>query len=194
MWTKNVELAIRAFLLFKELSPEYRDFRLVVAGMVDHKSQTYLAELKALVDGRDDVEFILTPSDSALRELYAHCYAVLFPPFNEDWGLVPLEANAFGKPVIACDNGGPKESQQHGETGFLVEAIPETFASAMALLVSNPELVRDMGGKARAHALKYDWSFFVQRMDDVLEAVAAGQDLHGSASVSSRSLEPMVLK
>jgi glycosyltransferase involved in cell wall biosynthesis len=179
MWTKNIELAVRAFVRFKSLSPSFKDFRLVIAGMVDRKSEEYLKELRALAEGRDDIEFVITPSDPELRELYARCFAVLFTPFNEDWGLVPLEANACGKPVIACDRGGPRESQRHGETGFLVDADPETFAQAMALLASDPDLVRRVGAQSREHSLKYDWSYFVQRMDDVLEVVASEGDRVG---------------
>jgi glycosyltransferase involved in cell wall biosynthesis len=176
MWTKNIGLAIHAFLRFKALSPSYKDFRLVIAGMVDRKSQEYLKELRALAEGRDDIEFVITPSDPELRELYSRCFGVLFTPFNEDWGLVPLEANACGKPVIACNRGGPRESQRHGETGFLVDSDPETFAQAMALLASDPELAQRVGAQGREHSLQYDWSNFVRRLDDVLEVVARGKD------------------
>lgn len=173
MWTKNLELAFHAFVRFKELCPSHRDFRLVVAGIVDKKSQAYLKALKELAEGRDDIEFVISPSDAALRKLYADCYTVLFPAFNEDWGLVPLEANAFGKPVIACDRGGPRESQRHGETGLLLEPDPERFAQAMALLAADEELVRKMGVQARGNAQKHDWSTFVDRTDHVLELLAS---------------------
>jgi glycosyltransferase involved in cell wall biosynthesis len=193
MWTKNIELAIRAFVRFKELSPTHAHFRLVIAGMLDAKSQKYLKELQALAQGRADIEFIITPSDSELRELYRRCYTVLFPPFNEDWGIVPLESNAFGKPVIACDRGGPKESQVHGETGFLVEPEPEEFAQSMALLAADPELARRMGQQGRKNTLQYDWSYFVNRMDDVLEMIARGTEPNRDGDgLARRVVEPEV--
>lgn len=175
MWTKNIELAISAFIKLKNAAPNVADFRLVIAGMVDKKSQPYLQMLRRLCGGRTDIEIVISPSDATLHRLYAGCYTVLFPAFNEDWGLVPLEANAFGKPVIASDRGGPIESQRHGATGLLLEPAVEEFAQAMALLAASPELVDKMGRQGRANAELYDWSSFVRRMDDVLETVASGE-------------------
>lgn len=172
MWTKNVETAIHGFMRFKKMRPAQRPFRLIVAGAVDVKSQPYLAYLREIAQHREDIEFVISPSDQVLDGLYANCYAALFPPFNEDWGMVPIEANAYGKPVIAVNRGGPLESQVHGKTGYLVAAEPEAFAKAMASLAENERLVRTMGEHARQHALKYDWSHFVARMDEVLEETA----------------------
>jgi glycosyltransferase involved in cell wall biosynthesis len=137
-----------------------------------------LAYLRETAQNRHDIEFVISPSDPVLHGLYANCYATLFPPFNEDWGMVPIEANAYGKPVIAVNRGGPLESQVHGKTGYLVPAEPEAFAKAMASLADDEQLVRTMGEQARQHALKYDWSRFVVRMDEVLED-AARQGLRG---------------
>jgi len=168
MWTKNVELAIQAFILFKK-SPELEHFRLVIAGRVDAKSQSYLEKLRKMTTYRDDVEFVISPTDNMLWSLYANCYSVLFPSFNEDWGMVPLEANTYGKPVIATNLGGPRESQVDGKTGFLVSLEPGAFAQAMARLVADEKLVRIMGHAARENARQYDWSHFVDRIDLVLE-------------------------
>jgi glycosyltransferase involved in cell wall biosynthesis len=175
MWTKNIELALDSFVRLKRESAAAGQFRLVVAGHLDHKSSPYLKTLRARCSGRDDVEFVISPSDARLRELYRACYAVLFPAFNEDWGIVPLEANAFGKPVIAIDGGGPVESQANGKTGFLVNANVDAFARAMARLVEDEGLVHRLGRSARAHAQRYDWFNFVSRIDDVMETIARSQ-------------------
>ncbi len=117
MWTKNVELGIRALM---ELKRSHRDvasvqpLRLVIAGMVDAKSRPYLAWLRELAVGRDDIEFVVCPPDADLFDLYDRCLAVLFTPPNEDWGIVPLEAMAFGKPVVSVNRGGPVESVLDG--------------------------------------------------------------------------------
>jgi glycosyltransferase involved in cell wall biosynthesis len=171
MWTKNIEIAIRAFLLFRSRLQDKGNFRLIIAGSVDEKSQAYLGDLRSMVVGRDDVEFIMSPSDDMLWNLYANCYAVLFPSFNEDWGIVPLEANAYGKPVIATNRGGPCESQLDGQTGFLVAPEPQAFAQAMECLADDAGLLEKMGRGARENVQKYDWTRFVKRMDTVLEEV-----------------------
>lgn len=172
MWTKNIELAIEAFKEFTRMRVESRGFRLVIAGAVDEKSAIYLESLRYLSIENGTIEFVISPSDAAMRELYANCYAVLFPAFNEDWGIVPLEANAFGKAVIACDAGGPRESQQHLRTGYLVDGSPHAFALAMTELLDDPSLPVTMGVAARQNAQKYDWGPFVRRLDDVLETVS----------------------
>jgi len=170
MWTKNIETAIKAFLIFKD--SDQRNFRLVVAGSLDSKSESYFRDLRLLVAGRDDVEFLISPSDRVLWDLYANCYAVVFPAFNEDWGIVPLEANVYGKPVIATDCGGPRESQLDGHTGFLVDPEPQAFAQAMKRLAGDRDLVQKIGRFARENAQQYDWSLFVNRIDTVLEHLA----------------------
>ena len=174
MWTKHLELAIDAFCRFKDSAPQ-SEFRLVLAGQVDQKSQGYFERLKRMSAQRNDIEFVVSPGDSALHNLYANCYAVLFPAFNEDWGMVPLEANAHGKPVIATDCGGPRYSQRNGQTGFLVPPAASSFAAAMQRLAENPDLTSDLGGRAREHSRRYDWSYFVSHVDDVVEELVHPQ-------------------
>lgn len=167
MWTKNIELGIRAFrtLCDRGSTPP---FRLVIAGMVDQKSRKYVAELRKLAAGLP-VEFRIAPSDSELAELYSTCYGVLFTAFNEDFGIVPVEAMAFAKPVIAVRKGGPAETIKHGEQGFLAEPNPENVASYMAQLVADPELAIRMGMAGRKTYGRYSWEQFTAHVDGALE-------------------------
>ena len=106
----------------------------VVAGMVDHKSATYMDDLQQLSGGDGTVLFVINPTQPELDLLYQGCYGGLFTAFNEDWGLVPLELMARGKPVIAVNRGGPTETVDHGVNGLLVEDDPESFAQVMLRL------------------------------------------------------------
>lgn len=171
MWTKNIELGIAAFRLFRESNPEFADFRLVIAGIVDRKSESYFKVLKQKADGDANIEFINFPSDEELAQLYRNAYTILFTPFNEDWGIVPLEAMAFGKPVVAVNRGGPQESIQHGIQGFLEEPAPSAFSARMAQLASDPALVRRMGRSGHQHSRLFSWERFTQRIDDEIEAL-----------------------
>lgn len=171
MWTKNIQLGIRAFLQFLADRPQARGFRLVVAGMVDAKSVPYLAELRALAGADSRIEFSLAPSDAALRRLYEECFAVLFTPLNEDLGIVPIEAMAFGKPVIAVNGGGPTETIQHGVQGFLEMPSPEAFAARMVELYDNPSRGWEMGRMGFQQARLFSWEHFVGRVDGELEAI-----------------------
>jgi len=175
MWSKNIELGLRAFFEFKSRSEDMvvRKSKLVVAGMADQKSQRYLDRLRDLADDRDDVEFVLGPSDEELFGLYDRCTAVLFPPPNEDWGIVPLEAMAFGKPVIAIERGGPAESIVHGETGFLCPDNPAAWAKAMLKLVTEPDLYDKQSRAARLRAEQYSWQSFADGIDEYLDSLTA---------------------
>ncbi|MBI5229332.1 glycosyltransferase family 4 protein [Candidatus Micrarchaeota archaeon] len=171
MWTKNIGLGIRAF---NELKAEgkLKGFKLVVAGSVDKKSEKYFSELRELMAGSPDIQFILSPHDKALFKLYDNAYAVFFTAINEDWGIVPLEGMAFGKPVIAVNEGGPKESVKNGETGLLVENNMEKMKEAMLFLAENPEKALGMGKKGRKEAEKYDWSHFVEKIDYYIDSLS----------------------
>ncbi|MBI3967986.1 MAG: glycosyltransferase [Chloroflexi bacterium] len=184
MWTKNHELGIRAFRELRErLAAERgRDFRLVIAGAVDAKSQPYIARLRELAGGDPAIRFVADPTDAQLFELYRRCYATLFTAFNEDWGIVPLEAMAYGKPVVATARGGPLESIIDGQTGFLREPESRAFAAALRQLVESPELTRRMGEAGHEHVKRYDWSAFVGRIDDELDTLRpARASLHLAA-------------
>jgi glycosyltransferase involved in cell wall biosynthesis len=167
MWTKNIELAIAAFKEFRRLGV-HDSIRLVIAGMVDNKSQAHLAELRLLADGLP-VEFVLSPSDEELFKLYSRCQAVVFPPPNEDWGLVPLEAMAFARPVIAIDRGGPQETVTDGVTGILCDDNgPESMTKAMCTLAET-DVALMMGRAGRERVAQFEWSKFVERIDSFAE-------------------------
>jgi glycosyltransferase involved in cell wall biosynthesis len=171
-WWKNIELSIEAFKRFRASTPMSSDFRLIVAGQVDDGSVGYFKKLQALARTCAGVEFVPNPSRSRLDALYSSCYAAVNTTLNEDWGIVPIEVNAYAKPVIAVNRGGPTESQADGQTGFLVPAEPEAFARAMAVLAADEQLARTMGRAGRKRARRYDWSHFVNRIDDVVEEMA----------------------
>jgi glycosyltransferase involved in cell wall biosynthesis len=172
MWQKNVELAIDAWMRFKPRASDSH-FRLVVAGMVDAKSRPYLASLQARVGTRPDISFVPGPTDAEMLDLYQRCWAVVFTPANEDWGLVPLEAMACGKPVLATRRGGPRETVVDGVTGFLRLDHPRTFANALTTLASMPsDRLDQLGVDARARALAFPWSRFVERIDDHVDELA----------------------
>jgi glycosyltransferase involved in cell wall biosynthesis len=147
-----------------------------MAGYVDKKSQPYLAALRRRAADLPQVRFIEAPDDADLLRLCQSAYAVLYPPFNEDWGLVPLEAMAVGKPVIAVNRGGPLETVVHQQTGFLTEPRAEAFASVMEQLADSPSLVRIMGKMARARALEFTWDRFAAGLDDSIVRVVESRE------------------
>jgi len=171
MWTKNIELGIKSFIKFKEKYKDLDEFKLIIAGQVDEKSKSYLYFLKNNSKKRDDIKFVISPSDKILNKMYSECWAVLFTSFNEDWGLAILEGNAFGKPAIAIRRGGVKESQVDGKTGFLVQDNIDAFSEAMSVLARSRSLTKKLGKFARNYIKKYDISHFIKRLDTILDII-----------------------
>ena len=83
----------------------------------------------------------------------------MFPPFDEDYGYVTLEAFLARKPVVTTvDAGGPLEFVEDGVTGFVVDPTPEAIGGAIARLASDAALAQSLGdaGYERARAITWD--------------------------------------
>ena len=71
---------------------------------------------------------------------------MIFPPFQEDYGFVTVEAFASRRPVDHLpDSGGPAELVEDGLSGFVCEPTPESIALAMRRLADDPSLAERMG-------------------------------------------------
>ena len=99
--------------------------------------------------------------------------AALFTAPNEDFGLVPLEAMAAGLPVLAVDNGGPRETVLDGRTGWLLPPTPEAFAAQMERVLDGSADMERMRAAAQRRAGDFSWRSFVERVDDVMWELAS---------------------
>jgi glycosyltransferase involved in cell wall biosynthesis len=105
--------------------------------------------------------------DELIRE-YSSALCVVCPAFDEDYGLTCLEAMAFGKPVIACvDGGGYVELIEDGVDGFLVEATGPAIAAAIERL-KDISLAQAMGARGREKAAAYTWPRAIDHVEQVL--------------------------
>lgn len=75
------------------------------------------------------VTFVRSFTDAQKAWLLASAATIVYTPSNEHFGIVPIEAGAAGRPVIAVSSGGPLESVVHGRTGFLCAPEPEVRAN-----------------------------------------------------------------
>ena len=117
--------------------------------------------LKTLVDrlglaGR--VTLTGTLPEAALLDHLARCRAVCFPPFDEDYGFVTVEAFASRKAVVTCaDSGGPAELVVDGKSGFVCEPTPTSVAAALRQLADDRDLAEEMGANAFRNGTKLNW-------------------------------------
>jgi alpha-1,3/alpha-1,6-mannosyltransferase len=96
---------------------------------------------------------------------------------NEHFGIVPLEAMAAYKPVIACNSGGPVESIKNGVTGFLCDPTPQEFSSAMANLINDSQRAEKMGREARRHVVEsFSTKTFGKRLNTYLVDIHRGKE------------------
>ena len=119
---------------------------------------------------RADVQLLGALSDVEVRNLYRRASAVLLPG-EEDFGIVPVEAQACGCPVIALGRGGALETVVDNVTGVLVkEPTGNAFADAIARaarITFDPHVIRE-------HALKFDRAAFSRSLQSAVEGLARG--------------------
>lgn len=129
---------------------------LVVAG--SGPEETRLRRLAAAV--RVPVTFEVRPSRERLRELYAGARALLFPA-HEDFGIIPVEAQACGTPVIGLNSGGLLETVVDGETGFLLGSMRPGDHAAAVRRVGELDATR-----IRQHAMAFSPQRFSNEMSE----------------------------
>lgn len=115
------------------------------------------------------VEFLGRVSDEALPGLYAHARAVLFP-VHEDAGLVPLEAQACGTPVIALRKGGALDTVIEGKTGLFFDA---QTVEALQEAIRRFEGMRFDSTLLREHARQFSSERFRSKLKDIIEKAFA---------------------
>lgn len=154
----------RADLLVRALAtPPANAIRLVIAG--EGEERPALERLASELGVASRITFVGRLTDEQLLEQLATCRAVCFPPFQEDYGFVTVEAFASRKAVITCrDSGGPAELVREGVNGFLCEPVPEALGRAMRRLVDDEALAKTMGAAAFEAGAKLTWPDTVRQL------------------------------
>jgi glycosyltransferase involved in cell wall biosynthesis len=110
---------------------------IIVSNSIDIRWKDYLEQLAIKVGVNLEVRNLI--QDNELVLLYNKAKLVLYAPYLEPFGLVPLEAMACGTPVIAVREGGVRESIVHDETGILTERDEDMFAKTVTELLLDKE-------------------------------------------------------
>ena len=87
------------------------------------------------------------------------------PSYSESFGLVALEAQACGTPVVAAAVGGLRTAVRHGESGILVDSHdPDDYARVLSELEASPRALARMSAGAVRHASGFGWPAAVDRL------------------------------
>ena len=137
------------------------------------------ARLRIVGDGPDrarleqqangHVEFVGSASDEQIRDEYRHALAVLLPG-EEDFGIVPVEAQACERPVVALASGGALETVISGETGILFD---ELTPASMARALEQVAAMRFDHARLRSHAERFSRERHAERMQAVIDETLA---------------------
>jgi phosphatidylinositol alpha-1,6-mannosyltransferase len=168
---KGHDVLIRALALVRREVP---DVELVVIG--DGPLRGDLERLASTVGVTDAVRFLGTVSDDE-RDRWLRRTDVFTMPSRlpadgragEGFGIVYLEAAAYGKPVVAGNVAGALDAVADGETGLLVDPTDErAVADALARLLLDPALARRLGGAGAERARGFEWPLVVARLEALL--------------------------
>jgi len=172
---KAPDVLLKAVAVLLDNRPELRS-RIVVP-VVGGPSGSGLAKpeglqkLAARLGIADVVRFRPPVGQEQLADWFRAASVLVVPSYSESFGLVAIEAQATGTPILAASVGGLPVAVREGETGFLIDGHePASYARALERFADAPELVSRMGLAAAAHAQHFGWDTAAAATADVYTA------------------------
>ena len=121
--------------------------------------------LKKLAAHDKRIEFLGYVTENDLIDLYANALVILYIPYDEDYGLITIEAMMSKKPVItAKDSGGSLEFVQNSNTGFVVDPDSEMIAEKINFFVTNLKEAEKMGNSAYLKTVDIRWDNLINTL------------------------------
>ncbi len=170
---KGFDVSIKAFAQIKK---DFPNAEYCIVGEV--QSQQYYRSLLELVSSlnlSNDVHFRGSVPEEELIGLYGMAHVFILTPKNidkhfEGFGLVYLEANAAGIPVIGTLGCGAEDAIISGYNGLLVpQDDPDATAEAIKHLLNNPHILKQMGENAKQRAKEASWDNVVKQLLKIYE-------------------------
>ena len=148
---------------------KYKNFKYLIIGEGDYKKEL-------LSKTNHHIKFINNVPDNELSAYYKLADVFAMPARHlsdndvEGFGIVFLEANLFGKPVIGGDSGGIRDAVIDGQTGYLVDPEDEDMIKdAILKLFNNPEKAKQMGEAGKQRVLKeFTWKNQTEKLIKIL--------------------------
>jgi phosphatidylinositol alpha-1,6-mannosyltransferase len=156
---KGQDMMIKAV---PKIVEQYPDFLYAIVGGGEQKQE--LISLVADLNLTEHVMFMSEISDEQMVQCYQQCDLFILPnrTINQDiegFGMVLVEAQSCGKPVIAGDSGGTKETMLDGQTGYVIDATSvSTISAKVCAMLDDDDSLQSMGHAAREHVVNHlDW-------------------------------------
>ena len=176
---KGVDIAIRAVAELRRRG--HAGVRLLVLGEDSREGDESEKErLKSIADAegvRDAVDFVGSVAHHELPYFYSAADACVMPSYSESFGLVGLEAQACGCPVVGSGVSGIRSVVRDGVTGFIVEGSdPRDYADRIGRLIDDPELARELGLRGQLLAQRFTWTRTADRLAELFATLVLSQD------------------
>lgn len=174
---KRIDLAVRAFTKMGR--------NLVVIG-----EGKELAQLKRIAG--PTITFLGRAPFSVLKEKMARCRALIFPG-EEDFGIVPVEVMASGRPIIAFGSGGALETVVHGQTGILFdEQSEQALIEAVEAFEADESAFRPEA--IRAHAAQFSTKSFLTSMRSIIAEELLARKASAYKTVATVAPRPRIVE
>ncbi len=165
---KRQDVLVEAWKKFVEETGNKENYKLILIG--NKENERFFNKVKNLSKGVKSIEIKTNLSDEELLNYYSGCLASIFVPFMEDFGIVPIESLAMGKPLLAVDNGGYIELveeykgffpiKEKFDRGLMVEEISKSIKDF---------LKRDFGKINRKTFNDLSSKKFTQKIEDIFK-------------------------
>ncbi|TAN33341.1 glycosyltransferase family 1 protein [bacterium] len=171
---KGVDVAIRALALLRDR--QHDDVRLLILGEDSRDGdESEKDRLKAVASGlgvRDRVTFAGSVAHHELPYFYAAADVCVMPSYSESFGLVGLEAQACGCPVVASGVSGLRSVVRDEVSGYLIAGHdPAVYAERIGRLLADRELAQQMGRRGRLLAQRFSWTRTADRLEELFDGV-----------------------
>ena len=182
---KGVDVAINALALLRDRAHD--DVRLLILGEDsrdgEESEKDRLKALSVAAGVRDRVDFLGSVAHHELPYFYSAADVVVMPSYSESFGLVALEAQACGRPVVASNVSGLRSVVRDDVSGYLLDGHdPAAYAERIGRLLDDPEMARHMGARGRLLAQRFSWSRTADRLELLFERIADRAQMRVQAS------------
>lgn len=170
---KSVRHLIYATKILKDRN--INDFKILIVGEGDDKKR--LMNLTKKLNLTKIIEFTGYVSEEKKIDIYQRSLFLIENSVKEGWGLIIMEANACGTPVISAKSPGLKDTVIDGETGFFYPyGVIERLAEKMRVLLENDKLREEMEKKAIRHARNFTWEKSASLMKELINLAIRNEE------------------